>query len=326
MALAKRTGSSTGEVLGMRFSRMSAVSRAVQSAGIPLLVVSMVVTTAIAGIPGYFILADALGPERSNEALRVYAVIALCTAVAEGVALAFGIFIFWRLSRRIKTLNDEIRLLVRNVLHDIRTPISHISNAAQRILGGDGCAEDAAADISESCSRILSIVNANVEITNNYARVAELPPGEEDFSAVVAEAVELFSAVADMKGVSLSLETPSSPVVLAAHRHKLQQLAGNLIDNAIKFTPSGGNVTVSLSETRDSVIFKVTDSGVGIAKSDLPKIYDRFFRAERSRDTPGSGLGLSLVRAIVTFYDGDIDCKSKPDSGTVFAVTIPKRK
>ena len=175
-------------------------------------------------------------------------------------------------------------------------------------------------------ARILSIVNANVEITNNYARVAELPPGEEDFSAVVAEAVELFSAVADMKGVSLSLETPSSPVVLAAHRHKLQQLAGNLIDNAIKFTPSGGNVTVSLSETRDSVIFKVTDSGVGIAKSDLPKIYDRFFRAERSRDTPGSGLGLSLVRAIVTFYDGDIDCKSKPDSGTVFAVTIPKRK
>ena len=305
----------------MRLSRMSAVSRAVQSAGIPLLVVSMVVTTAIAGIPGYFILADALGPERSNEALRVYAVIALCTAVAEGVALAFGIFIFWRLSRRIKTLNDEIRLLVRNVLHDIRTPISHISNAAQRILGGDGCAEDAAADISESCSRILSI-----EITNNYARVAELPPGEEDFSAVVAEAVELFSAVADMKGVSLSLETPSSPVVLAAHRHKLQQLAGNLIDNAVKFTPPGGKVAVSLSETRDDVVFKVADSGVGMAKGDIPKIYDRFFRAERSRGTPGSGLGLSLVRAIVTFYDGDIDCKSKPDSGTVFAVTIPKRK
>lgn len=310
----------------MRFSRMSAVSRAVQSAGIPLLVVSMVITTAIAGIPGYFFLADALGPERSDEALRVYAVIALCTAVAEGVALAFGIFIFWRLSRRIKTLNDEIRLLVRNVLHDIRTPISHISNAAQRILGGDGSAEDAAADISESCSRILSIVNANVEITNNYARATEFPPDTEDFSAVVAEAVELFAAVADMKGVSLSVKIPSSPVVLAAHRHKLQQLAGNLIDNAIKFTPSGGKVAVSLSETRDSVIFKVTDSGVGIAKSDLPKIYDRFFRAERSRSTPGSGLGLSLVRAIVTFYDGDIDCKSKPDSGTVFTVTIPKRK
>ena len=208
----------------MRFSRMSTVGKAVQSAGVPLLAVSMVITTAIAGIPGYFLLADALGPERSGEALRVYAVIALCTAVAEGIALAIGIFILWRLSCRIKALNDEIRLLVRNVLHDLRTPISRISNAAQRILGGDNCVEDAAADISESCSRILSIVDANVEITNNYARVGDAPPGAEDFSAVVAEAVELFAAVADMKGVSLSAEVPSSPVVLAAHRHKLQQL------------------------------------------------------------------------------------------------------
>ena len=310
----------------MRFSRMSTVGKAVQSAGVPLLAVSMVITTAIAGIPGYFLLADALGPERSGEALRVYAVIALCTAVAEGIALVVGIFILWRLSRRIKALNDEIRLLVRNVLHDLRTPISRISNAAQRILGGDNCVEDAAADISESCSRILSIVDANVEITNNYARVGDAPPGAEDFSAVVAEAVELFAAVADMKGVSLSAEVPSSPVVLAAHRHKLQQLAGNLIDNAVKFTPSGGKVTVSLSETRDNVVFKVADSGVGIANGDLPKIYDRFYRAERSRGTPGSGLGLSLVRAVVAFYCGDIDCKSKLGSGTIFTVTLPKRK
>lgn len=310
----------------MRFSRMSAVGRAVQSAGVPLLVVSMVVTTAIAGIPGYFILADALGPGRSGEALRVYAVIALCTAAAEGIALAVGIFIFWRLSCRIRTLNDEIRLLVRNVLHDIRTPISRISNAAQLMLGGYVCAEDAAADISEACSRLISVVDANVEITNNYAQIGEPPPGEEDFSAIVAEAVELFASVADMKGISLSAEVPSRPVVLKAHRHKLQQLAGNLIDNAVKFTPSGGEVSVALSEARDCVVLKVSDSGVGIAPGDLPKIYDRFFRSERERSTPGSGLGLSLVRAIVAYYGGDIDCKSNPGRGTVFTVTLPKLK
>ena len=310
----------------MRFSRMSAVGSAVQSAGVPLLVVSMIVTTAIAGIPGYFILADALGPERSGEALRVYSVIALCTAAAEGIALAIGIYIFWRLSRRIRTLNDEIRALVRNVLHDLRTPISRISHASQRILGGDSCAEDAAADISEACSRLLSIVDANVEITNNYARVGEPPPDAEDFSAIVAEAVELFVAVAEMKGVLLSYEHPSQPVVLAAHRHKLQQLVGNLLDNAIKFTPSGGRVSVSLSESRDNAVLVVADEGVGIEKGDLPKIYDRFFRAERSRGTPGSGLGLSLVRAVVAFYGGDIDCRSRPGRGTVFTVALPKRR
>ena len=106
----------------MRFSRMSTVGKTVQSAGVPLLAVSMVVTTAIAGIPGYFLLADALGPERSGEALRVYAVIALCTAVAEGIALAVGIFILWRLSRRIKALNDEIRFSNADLAYKQRGP------------------------------------------------------------------------------------------------------------------------------------------------------------------------------------------------------------
>ena len=316
----------------MRSSRMSAGEGTLQAVGVSevvlvsLLVCSMIFTTSIAVILGFLVLANVLGPGRAGDALRIYAVISVFTAVAEALALAAGVFTFRRLSRRIGTLNGELSVLVRNVLHDLRTPISRINCAAQRILVGEGSAEDAAADISESCTKLLSVVNDNVEITNNYARAGGLPPEEVDFSAVVAQAVELFSAVADMNGVSLSAEIPARPVVLVAHRHKLQQLAGNLIDNAVKFTPSGGRVSVSLSETRDAAVLKVADSGVGIAKEDLPKIYDRFFRAERSRGTPGSGLGLSLVRAIVVFYGGDIDCRPASGGGTVFTVKFPKEK
>lgn len=309
----------------MRSNRnASAVDRLVHSAGIPLLVCSMVVTTAIAGIPGYFLLARAFGEGREWEALRLYAIIAFCTAAAEGLALVAGIFVLRRLASRINVLNGEIRSLVRNVLHDLRTPISHISGKAQLLMEDAGDPQAAAADILESCEKMLSIVNANVEITNNYTGAGEPPAHETDFSKAVSDAVELFSPVAEMKGVSLSAEITSRPVTLNAHVHKLQQLVGNLVDNAIKFTPSGGKVKVTLSETRAHAVLAVADNGVGIAEADQPRIYDRFFRADPARSTPGSGLGLSLVHAIVTFYGGSIDCASSPGAGTVFTVALPK--
>ena len=307
----------------MRFSRMSATDRIIHGFGIPLLVCSMLVTTAIAGIPGYFALADALGPGHEGEALRFYAWIALCTGAAEGIALFVGIFILRRLSRKIENLNNEIRDLTRNVLHDLRTPISRISGLAQLLPGGKTSVQDAADGISEACDTMLGVIDANVEITRNYAGAGEPAASAIDFSAILAETVELFSAVAEMKGVALSVDAPPRPVVLAAHRHKLQQLAGNLIDNAIKFTPCGGKVSVSLSEALGCATLKVEDNGAGIPKEDLPRIYESFFRGERGRSAPGSGLGLSLVHAIVAFYGGDIDCTSTLGHGTVFTVSIP---
>ncbi|MBE6381880.1 MAG: HAMP domain-containing histidine kinase [Lentisphaerae bacterium] len=309
----------------MRFGRISAVDRLVQTAGVPLLACSMIVTTAIAGIPGWFFLKRALGAGHEGEALRVYAVIALCTALSEGIALAVGIFIFWRLSRRIKLLNDESRDLVRSVLHDIRTPLSRISSSAQLVLGGAADALDAAS-VSESCAQLLAIVDANAEITNNYVGAGEPPPHEVDFRQVVSEAAELFGSVAEMNGVALDVDLPSHPVVLMAHRHKLQQIAGNLLDNAVKFTPRGGRVAAALSETAKEVSLTVSDTGIGIAKGDQPKIFDRFFRSERGRSTPGSGLGLSLVHAVVTFYGGEVGFSSTPGRGTVFSVTLPKHR
>jgi len=111
-----------------------------------------------------------------------------------------------------------------------------------------------------------------------------------------------------------------------AHRHKLQQIAGNLLDNAVKFTPRGGRVAAALSETAKEVSLTVSDTGIGIAKGDQPKIFDRFFRSERGRSTPGSGLGLSLVHAVVTFYGGEVGFSSTPGRGTVFSVTLPKHR
>ena len=307
----------------MNFDKIPVIEKTVHTTGIPLLIVSMIVVTSIAGFPGCVVLSRALGPERAHEAIRTYAWIALWTAFAEGLTLAAGIYIFHRLSNRIKVLNDELKNLTRNVLHDLRTPIAQIHGEAELVLHDMTDAKSAAANIADACGTILRIVNANIEISRNYAGTDSVPAEKLDFAEIIRETCDLFSAVAEMKGIVLKTELPDTPMNFLGHRHKIQQLAGNLLDNALKFTPQGGTVTLSLGGNTRAIRMTVSDTGVGIDSKDLPSIYERFFRTDRSRNTPGSGLGLSLVHAVVSFYRGSINCSSKTGEGTTFTVRLP---
>ena len=307
----------------MSFDKIPTIEKAVHAAGIPLLVVSMLVVTSIAGFPGCVLLTRALEPDRAHEAVRAYFWIAFWTASAEGLALLIGIYIFHRLSARIKTLNDELKNLTRNVLHDLRTPVSQIHGEAELVLHDMTDAKSAAANIAEACGTLLDVVNANIEISRNYAGTDGIPAAAIDIAEIIRETCDLFSAVAEMKGISLKTDLPAGRLLFHGHRHKVQQLAGNLLDNALKFTPAGGTVTLSLTGNQRTVRMTISDSGAGIAPKDLPNIYERFFRSDRSRSTPGSGLGLSLVHAVVSFYHGNIGCESKPGKGTTFTVILP---
>lgn len=307
----------------MGFIKISAIDKAVHIAGIPLLVCSMLVVTSIAGFPGCVALSHALGPERAHEAVKTYFWIAFFTAAAEGFALLIGIYIFHRLSKRIKVLNNELKDLTRNVLHDLRTPISQINGEAELVQHDLTDAKSAASNITEACGTLLSIVNANIEISRNYAGADTIPAEDVDITETVRETCELFSAVAEMKCIALKSDLPRSPLVFHGHRHKVQQLVGNLLDNALKFTPSGGTVSLALHGNSRTIRITVADTGAGIAPKDLPNIYERFFRTDRSRNTPGSGLGLSLVHAIITYYSGDIYCDSGLGKGTTFTIKLP---
>ena len=115
-------------------------------------------------------------------------------------------------------------------------------------------------------------------------------------------------------------------VWLSADRGKLSQVLVNLLSNALKFTPEGGSITVSLDETEQAAAFTVSDTGDGIAPEDLPYIFERFYRADpsRSRATGGSGIGLSIVEAIVKAHGGTVSVSSVPGEGSAFTVTLPK--
>jgi signal transduction histidine kinase len=114
-----------------------------------------------------------------------------------------------------------------------------------------------------------------------------------------------------------------SDVVVMADRTRMEQVAANLIDNAVKYTPAGGRVEVSVRAEGNQAVLAVRDTGVGIPADELPRIWDRLFRGDTSRTERGLGLGLSLVRAVVQAHDGTVEVKSEPGTGSTFAVRLP---
>ena len=220
--------------------------------------------------------------------------------------------------------SEEIRNLARNVLHDLRAPITNIYNESDRLSHALIGSEEAAAAIMSKSRLVLRIIDTNAEISRNYSGCEDEPAASLDLSAIVRESIDVYSAVAEEKGICLKAQLPDDPVCMKGHSAKLQRLVGNLVDNAIKFTPSGGSVRVELSTADDGIRLSVSDTGIGIPEEEIACIYERFYRCASARTSPGTGLGLSMVHSIVEFYAGTISCNSTPNSGTTFLIHFPR--
>jgi len=122
--------------------------------------------------------------------------------------------------------------------------------------------------------------------------------------------------------VTLTATAPPG-IVVTADRTRLEQVAANLIDNAVKYTPAGGRVDVDVLREADAALLRVRDTGPGIPADELPRIFDRLFRGDTSRTERGLGLGLSLVKAIVEAHRGSVEVSSEPGQGSIFTVRLP---
>ena len=140
---------------------------------------------------------------------------------------------------------------------------------------------------------------------------------------LVSGVADLYSLVAEGKGVAFETRLDGAAMVHVDPRRMRQALA-NLVDNAVKYTPTGGHVTVEAREDASAVRITVRDSGVGVADDELPYIWDRLYRSERTRHERGLGLGLSLVRAIVEAHGGHVEVESRLDAGSTFTVALPR--
>ena len=146
--------------------------------------------------------------------------------------------------------------------------------------------------------------------------------GSTRLAVLVHEACDLFQPLAEDKRIALSVQQSTPTCDIAGEPTTLQRMIANLLDNALKYTGEGGRVTVRLEAVRNEAILVFEDNGIGISPENLPHIFDRFYRCDKSRHQSGTGLGLSIVHRILSYYSSRLDVESSPGSGTVFKFNL----
>jgi heavy metal sensor kinase len=245
--------------------------------------------------------------------------------VGTGDALDELTSLFNAMLDKIEGLVTSMRGALDNVSHDLRTPLTRLRGTAELALGSPPDLDryrEALADCVEESDRVLVMLNTLMDISEAESGTMQLQKETVALPDVVARAVDLYRDVAEAKGVTLAVDA-AEDVSVVADRTRLEQVAANLIDNAVKYTPPGGRVDVEVRRDSDAAILRVRDTGPGIPADELPRIFERLFRGDRSRAERGLGLGLSLVRAIVEAHSGTVSVDSEPGTGSVFTVSLP---
>jgi signal transduction histidine kinase len=221
-------------------------------------------------------------------------------------------------------LKDEFVALIS---HDLRTPLTSIMGYLELVLDDHNLSEEQRGYLSivdRNADRLLHLVNDLLFVARLEAGQLDLHPSELDLAAVVRQSVAEAEPRAAARGVELACEAADVPA-LKADKGRMFQLLDNLVSNAIKFTPEGGDVRVSLARVNGFVRLEVADNGIGIDADEQQRLFERFFRASTASDQqiPGTGLGLYIARAIVEAHDGSISVESVPGEGTSFRIDLP---
>ena len=227
---------------------------------------------------------------------------------------------------RIEVLVSGIKEMSDNIAHDLKSPVTRIRGIAEVTLTTGASIDEfrtMGASIIEDCDRLLSMIDTMLLISKTEAGLSVVQREAVDLAADVRDAVELFRPMAEDKAVALHCNAPESRMLSGDHR-MIQRAVGNLLDNAIKYTDPGGRIDVWVDETPDGqALVAVRDTGTGIAGEDLPHIFKRFYRCDQSRSKGGSGLGLSLAKAVVEAHGGRITVDSQPKEGSTFTISLP---
>ncbi len=226
---------------------------------------------------------------------------------------------------RIQVLVTGIKEMTDNIAHDLKSPLTRIRGQAEMALTAGGTVRDyegMAASAVEECDRLIEMINTMLFISRSEAGVSRPELKETDIAAVVRNACLLFQALAEEKQIALTWKVPER-FALSADVRLVQRMLGNLLDNALKYTSPGGAVNAELYPSPGGAAIAVTDSGPGVSEADLPHLFERFYRGDKSRSQPGAGLGLSFARAAARAHGGDITVESAPGRGSRFLVTLP---
>lgn len=245
-----------------------------------------------------------------------------------GVIIVFrNMFVLKELDR-LRQLDELKSELVSNVSHELRSPLSVIRAYSDAILNQVG------ADDHETRNEFLSIINDEADrltaLVNDLLDISRIESGSFEIDKERVQLRDVMEQLADRMATKNPLhrfvcEIPDDLPVLWADRDKLLQVFLNLLDNAIKFSPAGGDIDIRVTQSSDHVQCAISDPGIGIAEEHLPYLYDKFYRVDNSDvyEIPGTGLGLPIVKHIVESHGGHMDIESCPDRGSTFSVRLP---
>lgn len=229
-----------------------------------------------------------------------------------------------------RSLQTMRREFVGNISHELRTPLAAIKAIVETLQDGAIDDKQAAIDflkkVDIEVGEMTQMVTELIELSRIETGGVKLKLEPVNLNILTKEVITRLSPQAERQKVALLTELPPDPPLVQADKERIQQVILNIVHNAIKFTPSGGKVTISTKRSGESVITQVSDTGIGITKEDLPHIFERFFKADKSRSSSGTGLGLAIAKHTIQAHGGSIWVDSEEGKGSTFSFSLPLRQ
>ncbi|GGD16728.1 two-component system histidine kinase PnpS [Pontibacillus salipaludis] len=241
-----------------------------------------------------------------------------------------GVVLVFHDITELKNLEQMRKDFVANVSHELKTPITSIRGFSETLLDGamsdEGLREQFITIILNESERLQSLIHDLLELSKLEKEEFTLNIEHISVPSLVKDIIPIVEQQANQKGIELE-QTIDTEGYIDGDSARLKQVVINLVTNAINYTPNGGTIKLDLKNQQDSFMISVTDSGIGIPKEDVPRIFERFYRVDkaRSRNSGGTGLGLAIVKHIVEAHDGNIEVESEYQKGTAFHITLPKK-
>jgi signal transduction histidine kinase len=232
---------------------------------------------------------------------------------------------FNEMAERVEETVGTLRSFVADAAHELHTPLTALlanielahnekhASARTRYL----------TRAQEQGQRLEALVQSLLDLSRLEAAESRSAFAPVDLIQLTREAGETFASRAEQSNRSFTMELPDEKISIEGNETQLRQVILNLLENALKFTPAGGWISLHLEQVSDRVTFTVSDSGIGIPPEDLSHLFERFHRGRNASEYPGNGLGLAIVKAIVNAHQGEVAVESEPMQGTSISVSLP---